>query len=79
MTQAALGFIGRNRPDSVATLEIDATLIGTRKRAALPCYEGFKAYRPPMLVVMVAANDLVFRRGTDSPTVRIDGLTMAGA
>lgn len=25
------------------------------------------------------ANDLVFRRGTDSPTVRIEGMTMAGA
>ena len=32
-----------------------------------------------MFAAMVAANDLVFRRGTDSPTVRIDGLTMAGA
>ena len=32
-----------------------------------------------MFASMVPANDLVFRRGTDSPTVRIDGLTMAGA
>ena len=32
-----------------------------------------------MFAAMVAANDLTFRRGTDSPTVRIDGLTMAGA
>ncbi|MDR3529955.1 MAG: TldD/PmbA family protein, partial [Rhodopila sp.] len=32
-----------------------------------------------MFANMVAASDLVFRRGTDSPTVRIDGLTMAGA
>ena len=32
-----------------------------------------------MFAAMVAANDLVFRRGTDSPTVRVDGLTMAGA
>jgi PmbA protein len=31
-----------------------------------------------MFANMVAASDLVFRRGTDSPTVRIDGLTMAG-
>ena len=31
-----------------------------------------------MFANMVAANDLVFRRGTDSPTVRIDGMTMAG-
>jgi len=32
-----------------------------------------------MFAAMVPASDLVFRRGTDSPTVRIDGLTMAGA
>jgi PmbA protein len=28
---------------------------------------------------MTPANDLVFRRGTDSPTVRIEGLTLAGS
>ena len=37
----------------------------------------FKAYQPQMFAAMVVANDLVFRRGTQSPTVRIDGLTMA--
>jgi PmbA protein len=31
-----------------------------------------------MFANMVAASDLVFRRGTDSPTVRIEGMTMAG-
>jgi PmbA protein len=31
-----------------------------------------------MFATMVAASDLTFRRGTDAPTVRIDGLTMAG-
>ena len=31
-----------------------------------------------MFANMVAASDLRFRRGTDSPTVRIDGMTMAG-
>jgi PmbA protein len=31
-----------------------------------------------MFARMVPASDLVFRRGTDSPTVRIDGMTMAG-
>jgi PmbA protein len=31
-----------------------------------------------MFAHMAAASDLVFRRGTDSPTVRIDGMTMAG-
>ena len=32
-----------------------------------------------MFAHLTAASDLVFRRGTDSPTVRIDGMTMAGA
>ncbi|HVC62753.1 MAG TPA: metallopeptidase TldD-related protein [Acetobacteraceae bacterium] len=31
-----------------------------------------------MFAHLTPANDLRFRRGTDSPTVRIDGLTMAG-
>jgi PmbA protein len=31
-----------------------------------------------MFANMMAASDLVFRRGTDSPTIRIDGMTMAG-
>jgi PmbA protein len=32
-----------------------------------------------MFAALVPANDLQFRRGTDAPTVRIDGMTMAGA
>ncbi len=28
---------------------------------------------------MAAANDLEFRRGTDAPTIRVDGMTLAGA
>ena len=32
-----------------------------------------------MFLNMAAANDLVFRRGTDCPTLRIEGLTLAGA
>ncbi|CAA9254277.1 MAG: TldE protein, part of TldE/TldD proteolytic complex [uncultured Craurococcus sp.] len=32
-----------------------------------------------MLLHMTPADDLEFRRGTDSPTVRVEGLTMAGA
>ena len=34
---------------------------------------------PEMFAHMVPANDLRFRRGTDAPTVRIDGMTLAGA
>jgi PmbA protein len=32
-----------------------------------------------MFANMTPANDLTFRRGTDSPTIRVEGLTMAGA
>ena len=32
-----------------------------------------------MFLNLTAANDLVFRRGTDCPTLRIEGLTLAGA
>jgi PmbA protein len=32
-----------------------------------------------MLLHMVAADDLVFRRGTDAPTIRLEGMTLAGA
>jgi PmbA protein len=32
-----------------------------------------------MFLHMTPANDLEFRRGTDAPTVRIEGLTLAGA
>jgi len=32
-----------------------------------------------MFAHLTPANDLVFRRGTDSPTLRIEGMTLAGA
>ena len=32
-----------------------------------------------MFMELTPANDLAFRRGTDSPTVRVEGMTMAGA
>ena len=31
-----------------------------------------------MFAALIPANDLRFRRATESPTVRIDGMTMAG-
>ncbi len=34
---------------------------------------------PEMFAHLTPADDLVFRRGTDAPTVRIDGMTVAGA
>ena len=32
-----------------------------------------------MFLAMVPANDLRFRRGTDAPTIRVDGMTLAGS
>jgi PmbA protein len=32
-----------------------------------------------MFANLIPANDLVFKRGTDAPTIRINGLTLAGA
>jgi PmbA protein len=32
-----------------------------------------------MFLHLTTADDLRFKRGTDAPTVRIDGMTMAGA
>lgn len=36
----------RQRPSSVATLDMDATLVETAKKDALFSYEGYKAYQP---------------------------------
>jgi len=46
VNQAPLGFVQMHQPASTATLDMDATLIETYKRDALPCYKGFKAYQP---------------------------------
>jgi PmbA protein len=32
-----------------------------------------------MFLAMHVANDLVFRRGSDAPTIRVEGMTLAGA
>jgi PmbA protein len=32
-----------------------------------------------MFGALTPANDLVFKRGTDAPTLRIEGMTLAGA
>ena len=44
--QTLLGFMQTHQPTTMATLDMDATLIETHKRTALPCYKGFKAYQP---------------------------------
>jgi hypothetical protein len=46
VNQTLLGFIQQHQPATAATLDMDATLIETHKRDALPCYKGFKAYQP---------------------------------
>jgi PmbA protein len=32
-----------------------------------------------MFMHLTPANDLRFRRGTDAPTIRVEGMTLAGA
>ena len=39
MNQALLGFLQTHRRQTVATLDMDATLIETHKREALYCYK----------------------------------------
>ncbi|MFQ6018043.1 MAG: IS1380 family transposase [Kiloniellaceae bacterium] len=46
VNQALLSFLQRHRRESVATLDMDATLVETHKRQALYCYKHFKAYQP---------------------------------
>jgi len=46
VNQTLLGFLQAHRRETVATLDMDATLIETHKREALHCYKGFKAYQP---------------------------------
>ena len=41
-----LAFAQQNKPQSEATLDMDATLIETNKSQALCCYKHFKAYQP---------------------------------
>jgi hypothetical protein len=41
-----VGFVQRNRPERIATLDMDATLVETEKRDALWSYKGFRAYQP---------------------------------
>ncbi len=41
-----VAWVQRCRPQRVATLDLDATLIETHKRAALFCYQHYPAYQP---------------------------------
>lgn len=44
--QELLVFLQTHRRHTVATLDMDATLVATHKREALHCYKGYKAYQP---------------------------------
>ncbi|MBW2030520.1 MAG: transposase [Deltaproteobacteria bacterium] len=41
-----VAFVQSNRPEPTATLDIDATLVETKKAEALFCYKGYRAYQP---------------------------------
>ena len=41
-----VGFVQQRAPEQTATLDMDATLVGTQKRDALHGYKGFKCYQP---------------------------------
>ena len=40
-------FVQSRRPQRTATLDMDATVVGTAKADSLHCYKGFKSYQPP--------------------------------
>ena len=59
VNQALLGCIQTHQPATSATLDVDATLIETHKRDALPCYKGFKACQPLNCWWVRTGHDLV--------------------
>ena len=46
VNRALVHFLQNHRRETVATLDVDATLVETHKRQALFCYKGFRAYQP---------------------------------
>jgi len=46
VNQELLRFLQSHRRETMATLDMDGTLVETHKRQALYCYKGFKAYQP---------------------------------
>ena len=41
-----VSFMQRNKTESTATLDMDATVVETSKKEALFCYHGYKSYQP---------------------------------
>ena len=48
------------------------------KKDKSPCIYMDQCNLKDMFANLVPADDLVFRYGTDAPTIRIDGMTVAG-
>jgi hypothetical protein len=46
VNQALVAAVAQAAPQTVATLDVDATLTATGKREALYCYKGYQAYQP---------------------------------
>ena len=59
VNESLVDFVQKHKPQSVATLDEDATLALTAKKEALFSYKGFKAYQP--LNVYWAEQDLVIQ------------------
>lgn len=52
-----VAWLQERRPGAVATLDVDATILVSRKRSALPTYDGRTGYQP--VVVLWAEQDVV--------------------
>ena len=67
--QSLRAYVSAARPDRVLTMDVDAHLVESSKREALPTYEGFRGYQP--LLVSWAETGLVladqFRDGNVPP------------
>jgi hypothetical protein len=52
-----IAFLQERRPRAVATLDVDATILESRKRSALPTYDGRTGYQP--VVALWAEQDVI--------------------
>jgi hypothetical protein len=46
VNEGMMAFIQKRASQKIATLDQDATVVGTAKRDALFCYQGFQSYQP---------------------------------
>ena len=67
-SSAAVADLQARAPQKVATLDLDATIVASSKRAAEPCYDGRRGYQP--VVALWAEQDVIvadeFRDGNVS-------------